>query len=99
MKRTRFSEGQIIGVLQEAGGAVSIREVCRKHGLTGTARTAPSIAEYFLGRGCAPSSSEIPQRSIPSFGHCECAIRNQRTTVRQAADELLKSLSASPPMN
>jgi putative transposase len=34
MKRTRFSEEQIIGVLQEAGGAVSIREVCRKHGIT-----------------------------------------------------------------
>ena len=34
MKRTRFSEEQIIGVLHEAGGAVSIREVCRKHGIT-----------------------------------------------------------------
>jgi putative transposase len=34
MKRTRFSEEQIISVLQEAGGAVSIREVCRKHGIT-----------------------------------------------------------------
>jgi putative transposase len=34
MKRTRFTEEQIIGVLQEAGGAVSIREVCRKHGIT-----------------------------------------------------------------
>ena len=34
MKRTRFTEEQIIGVLHEAGGAVSIREVCRKHGIT-----------------------------------------------------------------
>ena len=34
MKRTRFSEEQIIGVLHEAGGGVSIREVCRKHGIT-----------------------------------------------------------------
>lgn len=32
MKRTRFTEEQIIGVLHEAGGEVSIREVCRKHG-------------------------------------------------------------------
>jgi putative transposase len=34
MKRTRFTEEQIIGVLHEAGGEVSIREVCRKHGIT-----------------------------------------------------------------
>ncbi len=34
MKRTRFSEQQIIGVLHEAGGAVSIREICRKDGIT-----------------------------------------------------------------
>ncbi len=34
MKRTRFTEEQIIGVLHEALGAVSIREVCRKHGIT-----------------------------------------------------------------
>lgn len=34
MKRTRFTEEQIIAVLHEAGGTVSIREVCRKHGIT-----------------------------------------------------------------
>ncbi|MGH9422914.1 MAG: transposase, partial [Thermoanaerobaculia bacterium] len=34
MKRTRFTEEQIIGVLHEAQGGVSIREVSRKHGIT-----------------------------------------------------------------
>ena len=36
MKRTRFTDEQIVGVLHEASGAGSIREVCRKHGITET---------------------------------------------------------------
>jgi hypothetical protein len=31
MKRTRFTEEQIVGVLHEAGGEVSIREVCHEY--------------------------------------------------------------------
>ena len=34
MKRTRFTEEQIIAVLHEAEGPASIREVSRKHGIT-----------------------------------------------------------------
>jgi putative transposase len=34
MKRTKFTEEQIIAVLHEATGSVSIREVSRKHGIT-----------------------------------------------------------------
>ena len=34
MKRTRFTEEQIIAVLHEANGSMSIREVSRKHGIT-----------------------------------------------------------------
>lgn len=36
MKRTRFTDEQIVGVRHEASGAGSIREVCRKHGITET---------------------------------------------------------------
>ena len=36
MKRTRFTETQIVGILHEAGGRTSIREVCRRHGVTKT---------------------------------------------------------------
>ena len=50
MKRTRFSEEQIIGVLHEAGGAVSIREVCRKHGING-ADILPLESEVRRARG------------------------------------------------
>lgn len=35
MKRSRFTETQIIAILKEAdSGATTIREVCRKHGVS-----------------------------------------------------------------
>lgn len=34
MKKSRFSESQIVAVLKEAGAGVSVNEVCRKHGIS-----------------------------------------------------------------
>ena len=34
MKRTRFSEEQIIGVLKEAEAGAKTKELCRKHGIS-----------------------------------------------------------------
>ena len=36
MKRTRFTDEQIVGVLHEATASENIREVCRRHGITET---------------------------------------------------------------
>ena len=33
MKRSRFSEEQIIGILKEQEAGVSVAELCRKHGM------------------------------------------------------------------
>jgi putative transposase len=34
MKRSRFTEGQIIGVLREQEAGLRVAEVCRKHGIS-----------------------------------------------------------------
>ena len=34
MTRTRFTEKQIVSVLHEASGTTTVRDVCRRHGIT-----------------------------------------------------------------
>ena len=34
MKRSRFTEGQIIGILREQEAGVPVADLCRKHGLS-----------------------------------------------------------------
>lgn len=36
MRRKRFSEEQIIGVLKSAEAGMAVKEVCRQHGITET---------------------------------------------------------------
>jgi hypothetical protein len=50
MKRKRFTEEQIIGILKEAEQAGNIREVCRLHNLCGT--DVLSLAQQVWRHGC-----------------------------------------------
>ena len=34
MKRSRFTETQVISILKEADAGMSVKEVCRKHGIS-----------------------------------------------------------------
>ncbi|MDP2278558.1 MAG: transposase, partial [Nitrospirota bacterium] len=34
MKRTRFTETQIVAILKEADSGMQVKELCRKHGIS-----------------------------------------------------------------
>ena len=34
MKKSRFKEEQIVGILQEVAGGMKVADVCRKHGIS-----------------------------------------------------------------
>jgi len=48
MKRSRFSEEQIIAVLKEQEAGIPTAEVCRRHGI--------SSATFYKWNGCGRSS-------------------------------------------
>lgn len=34
MKKSRFSESEIVGILKEADAGVAVKDLCRKHGIS-----------------------------------------------------------------
>ncbi len=82
MKRTRFSEEQIIGVLHEAGGGVSIREVCRKHGITEQTRCSKMSWDE---SGDAAGAFVIMPRSDCGFCNHSCLVRVQGSSTQSGA--------------
>jgi len=34
MKRSKYSESQIVGILKEADGGVMVKDICRKYGIS-----------------------------------------------------------------
>jgi len=48
MKKTRFSETQFIGILQDADAGIPVKESCRQHAIsavTGRLRTGTELTE------------------------------------------------------
>lgn len=81
MKRSRFSEEQIIGILNEHQAGVGAKELCRKHGISDTAAykaIAPKL-------GCSPDSLRV---------WCQQAERKtgQRAGLTSAEKDRIKEL-------
>lgn len=59
MKRKRFTEEQIIGVLREQEGGVSTADVCRRHGISSATFRAECLnAHWFMALDDARSKME-----------------------------------------
>jgi len=62
MKRSRFSEGQIIGILKEQEAGISVAELCRKHGMSDA-----SFYKWKAKYGGLEVSAADSERNRPSF--------------------------------
>jgi putative transposase len=60
MKRKRFSEEQIIGVLKESESGLKNQDICRKHGIT----------EQTFYRWWSKYGVNESQSSVPQFQYC-----------------------------
>lgn len=68
MKRSRFSEEQIIAVLHGQEVGVSTLEVCRKHGIGSTANAHPVLISHRTTEGQTDKfqkeSTDFPARKV-----------------------------------
>ena len=55
MKRSRFTEDQIIGILKEHEAGISVADLCRKHGV--------SDATVYKWK----ADGSVPRRPVPVF--------------------------------
>ena len=65
MKRSRFTEEQIIGILREQEAGIPVADLCRKHGLS-SAALVEGCADRPLANPTNPSSDQ--QRTLVMAG-------------------------------
>lgn len=62
MKRSRFSEEQIIGILKEHQAGMTAVELCRKHGISDA--TFYTWRKKYGGKGTRPDSSMTERQTL-----------------------------------
>jgi len=87
MKRSRFSEEQIIGILKEHEAGVSVADLCRKHGVT-------SLTQARVALGCwqADYNGSRPHSQLGWKTPAEFAL-----TFHPSRDLALRSAEGSAP--
>ena len=55
MKRSRFTESQIVGILKEADSGIAVNEIWRKHGISSATyyKLKASTADWMSQSWCA----------------------------------------------
>lgn len=81
MKRSRFTESQIVSILKEADAGAKIRELCRKHGI--------SDATYYNWKAKYGGMSTSDLRRLKDNGGRAIAIQEnvRRTRPRELRAE------------
>jgi putative transposase len=73
MKRSRFSEEQIIGILKEQEAGVSVAGLCRKHGMSDA-----SFYKWKARYGGERKQNPVAPEGIKAKGFCSEAWRFPR---------------------
>lgn len=87
MKRSRFTEEQIIGVLKEHQAGLSAKELCRKHGISDATFCGTALSGAF-------QSSNAPDASPHAMTKHQQAISASYISQPHASGPI--SLSARP---
>ena len=67
MKKSKFSESQIVAILKEADAGILVKDICRKHGIS-----SPTYLSLANSPFRPPWATGIARDNAFSIGICSC---------------------------